>query len=641
MKTLPLVLLLLSLAPRAAADTKLYWFIPDGMRADPRDFDVFRFAREGKYPNIKRMMERGTYGYSIPTYPSHTPTNFATLLTGAYPERHGVADGPMRVEGGPLARPSMTGFSSTAKTAPPVWKTFERNGLRTALVSVPGSTPPEIDDGLVVRGRWANWGADFHAMMFETTGGAKRRAGGERLFFMGPELTRFVEASPAAGWKKAPKSFSPPLELALAGHGATVHAYVYDPSDDGAVNYSAVRLSLDKSAPLADLKAENDWGPWRPITLFWGGRPIETQVKPCLVKIGPSGFVRLRLLYDLLNPTLVHPGDAAEQLRRAVGPMVDFPDNWPAQLNVYPEDKAVFLSEALMALDWHRRLARRLLRGRDYDVIIQDTYVPNQTLESRWWLGLVDRDSEDYAAATDAERAAAWEDLHKVYRGLDAILGEALDNAPKDALIVLSSDHGVIPLNRHVLLNNLFAREGLLKFAVSPETGEPVIDWAATRAVHLKMHGVYLHPDGLAGPWKRGAGPAYEALKKRVSALLTGLRDGGKAPLRRIVAWENAAELRMPKDRAADLILVVEPGYGLSEEMGPDLAVFKKPLEGGYKPGLHTPFIVVGPGVRKGHALSAPVRNADQAPTLLRLLGLAAPEHVQGRVIEELLQPRP
>ena len=51
---------------------KLYWFIPDGMRADPKIFDVFRWAKEGSLPNLKRMMEMGSYGYCRPAFPGHT-----------------------------------------------------------------------------------------------------------------------------------------------------------------------------------------------------------------------------------------------------------------------------------------------------------------------------------------------------------------------------------------------------------------------------------------------------------------------------------------------------------------------------------------------------------------------------------------
>jgi hypothetical protein len=120
----------------------LYWFVPDGMRADIGGKDIFELAAEGKLPNIRKMMETGSYGYSMPVYPSHTPVNFATLMTGCYPERHGVSDGQMRLEGYGLAKPSISGFSSTAKKVPPAWKLFEDAGKSVVVVSVPGSTPP-------------------------------------------------------------------------------------------------------------------------------------------------------------------------------------------------------------------------------------------------------------------------------------------------------------------------------------------------------------------------------------------------------------------------------------------------------------------------------------------------------------------
>src|SRR6185369_11928576 len=138
---------------------KLYWFIPDGVRAEPTLFTVFKWAEEGKLPNIKKLMDRGSYGYSYPNFPSHTPTNFATLLTGAYPEVHGVNDGPMHVIGKPLDSVAIGGFRSTAKKVAPIWKTLEEVGMKVAIVSVPGSTPPEINKGVVLRGRWGGWGA--------------------------------------------------------------------------------------------------------------------------------------------------------------------------------------------------------------------------------------------------------------------------------------------------------------------------------------------------------------------------------------------------------------------------------------------------------------------------------------------------
>ena len=166
---------------------KLYWFIPDGMRSDPEQFNIYKWAEEGKLPNIKKLMDRGTYGFSKPTFPSHTPTNFATLLTGSLPEVHGVDDGPMHIEGRPLDSVAVAGFRSVARKVPAIWETLEDQGEKVALISLPGSTPPEISKGVVLRGRWGGWGADFHALNFESKGDLTQRVmqgRGSRLFFL-------------------------------------------------------------------------------------------------------------------------------------------------------------------------------------------------------------------------------------------------------------------------------------------------------------------------------------------------------------------------------------------------------------------------------------------------------------------------
>lgn len=637
--------LLLLLPALASGATRLYWFVPDGLRADPAVFDVFRWAREGELPHIKRMMEQGAWGYSIPVFPSHTPTNFATLMTGAYPERHGIADGPMRVEGRGLERPSVNGFSSTAKKVAPIWRELEAKGLRVALLSVPGSTPPELDGGATVRGRWGNWGADFHALNFQSAGGEDPRSGrglGARLFYLGPELTRETPAVPASGWSVSFHSAASPREMSLLAYGATVHAFVAGDAPD---RYGRVELSLDKQRPLARLERSGQWSEWFPLTLSWQGRPVDTRARAALIRLSPDGFVKLRLLFDVLNPTIVQPAGLAETLGRAVGPMVDFPDNWPAQLNRLPEERELLLDEARMALEWHRKAAGRLLSVEKPDVLIQDTYVPNQMLESRWWLRHVDPEAPGYAATPPEQRERRRAELLEVYRGVDAVLGEAMKAAEPDALIVLSSDHGVLPIKKEVLVNNLLAKEGLLSFSVDPRSGEPAIDWAKSKAAFLKMIGVYVDPKGLHGPWSRGSGPEYMALRARVAALLAGLRDGDSAVVERIVPWERAEELRLPKDRVPDLILAMSSGYALTEDMDATGVVLRDSLQSGYKqavlaesrPGLWTPFLVMGPGVKKGLRLEKPVSNADHAPTLLSLLGLEAPAHAQGRVLEELL----
>lgn len=629
---------------------KLYWLTADGLRADRDLFDMYRWAQEGKLPNIKRLMDRGAYGYSVPEFPSLTSNNIATLHTGATSRVHGIVEGAIRVQGHPLERPVVNGFNSASKKVAPTWSILENAGKKTVVLSVPGSTPPEIADGVTIRGRWGNWGFDAPAVIFEPKSNYEmRKATVEDFYFntLDKNLTRFVETSAVTDWVSPAASFSSAIQTTFAAHGGELHAYIYDSTDDNRTNYDRVQLSTDKKTVLASLK-EGEWSDWLQLQLSYQGKSIATQAKVRVIKIWPDGRFRIRVLYNAVNNYLVQPAGVADELTRQVGPMVDFLDNclclgMAPQLIVEPEDKQVSLEEARMSWNWHRKAAGYIVEKWQPDALIQDFYTPNQMLVSRWWLGNVDPNREGYDPARAEE---SWKDILEMYQGVDAIIGEVLDKAGENTIIVLSSEHGTAPLYRNTRLNNLFAKKGWLKFSVDPHTGKSTIDWKNSKVVYLKMSHVYINPNGLDGGYERASGPEYEALRQEVIATLEGLRDvKGQKPVSRIVKWEDADQMNLPADRVGDLVLEATRGYRLWEEMTEDLALFTTPRATGYKegvnpadPSIQTPFIIAGPGVKSGTVLAQPVRHIDQLPTILNLMNVPVPEYVEGRVLEEILK---
>jgi predicted AlkP superfamily phosphohydrolase/phosphomutase len=648
-------LFLCARSPASAAEppaTKLYWFIPDGTRAEPYLFNIYAWAREGKLPNIKRMMDQGAYGYCKPVYPGHTPVNFATLLTGTYPERHGVADVVMRTAGNPLNKPSIAGFNSTAKKVEPIWVTLEKQGKTVALLSLPGSTPPELENGYTMVGRWSGWGASFYAVNFEELGdGAMMRRQGRqsRLFFSGPRLTMFRHAVPAQGWAAPPPSRAPAKEVSLEAWGATVHAYIHGGGAGARAGYDRIAFSFDKKKILADLKP-GDWSDWLPIELTWDDLKVNTTFKIKVIKLDADGFYKVRFLYNSINETLAKPSYVAEDLTEHAGPMVDYPDSYPPQLVFYPEDKDTFLEEAGLSFDWHRKAAAYFLRTYHPDVFIHTIYTPNQMLTSRWWLGYVDPASARYGEKSAPERDRLWSEVKDMYTNIDGVLGAYLDSADTGTVVAFTSDHGILPLHAWVHLNNLFAREGWLKFKIDKETGEPDIDWRRSQVVYLKFDNIYIAPDGLHGEdgnWRRASGPAYEKLRAAVISAVTSLQDGrGVHPAMKIARWEDAeSQFRLPHERVGDLIVANRPGYGWNEEMSEDLKLFSTPLETGYKqailpddsPGMRVPFMVMGPGVKRNYFLGdKPIDMVDQYPTLMRLLRARSPQFVQGKVLDAI-----
>lgn len=623
----------------AAAEPKLYWFIPDGMRADPEEFDVYRWAEEGELPNMRRMMQEGAYGFSIPDFPSHTPTNFATLMTGSHPVTHGVADGPMHSEGAPLVRPSVGGFSSVAKRVSPVWTLMERDhGKKVLLLSIPGSTPPELSKGVTIRGRWGGWGADNYSVVFESEDllPIRKTAGrGFRLFFFGPQLTVFAKAKAVASGSR---EF---LESELASQGVKIQARIYKSKGK---TFDRVSFSFGKKAAFANLK-QGEWSRWIPVEMEFKGVRYPSQIRLKAIKIWGSGSFRIRMLVNGLNKMIVQPAELAEPLVKTLGPMVDFADNWPHQLVYEPEDKATFLEEARMSWDWHRRSVAHLLETQKPDVFIHDIYTPNLMLESRWWYRDIDKTRPEYSAQ---KAKGAMKDILELYKGLDSILGEAMKKKEPGSFVVLSSDHGVCHLNRLVRLNNLFAQKGWLKYTNDPVTGETQVDWENTKVIYLKMAHIFISPTGLGGNWKRSSGPEYEQLRKEVADLLRGLADAdGTKPLVNVVNNEDAAtRYALPRDRVGDLVIEAKPPYFWYEELSDDGAVFVDSNTAGYKQSLDasknkcmwTPFLVWGPGIKRNHRITRPISNADQLPTLLKAMGKNIPDYMEGKPLDEIFK---
>ncbi len=629
------------------AQPKLYWFIPDGMRADPDLFTIYTWAQEGKLPNIKKMMDNGAYGYSIPDFPSHTPANFASLLTGSHPIVHGVADGPMHIEGFPLDKPSVAGFSSVAKKVAPIWRIFEDNNKKVVLLSIPGSTPPELKKGITIRGRWGGWGADTNNIVYEPEEKmAERKSVGRgfKLFYLGAPLTSFVKKANADAWKNSPNSFSKALEAKLEAHGLPIYAYIYDSSSDNSTNYNRITFSLDKTNKIADLK-QGEWSDWTKVQLKFKNITFDSDIKIKIIRLWDNGNFRIRVLYNNLNRLITEPDFVGDELTQNVGPMVDFADNWPAQLIYEPEDKQEFLDEARMSLEWHKNAVPFIYKKYNPDVFIQDTYTPNQMLESRWWHRYIDTTRNDYSPQKAEE---AWKDILEMYKGLDAIMGEAIKNADENTYIVLSSDHGICSLKRLVKLNNLFAQKGWLKFTINEKTGEPIIDWNNTKVIFLKMAHIYVNPNGLAGNWHRASGSEYEKLRNEVIDALKSIKDDNEVkPVINAIKWEDAPKFfELPTDRIGDIVLEVTPGYSWFEEMDNSLKLFSDPLTSGYKQTIDgkknncmwTPFIILGSGVKKGYRIEEPIGLIDQMPTILKLMKIQIPSYVQGKVLDEILE---
>jgi len=260
--------------------------------------------------------------------------------------------------------------------------------------------------------------------------------------------------------------------------------------------------------------------------------------------------------------------------------------------------------------------------------------------------------------------------IERIFQRLDAFIAARHDGLGEDDILLIISDHGFVNWRRRFLVNRWLAKHGWLRYHrrrvwgdrirhafglrladAGPGEGEMIggtladrsaryIDWERTVAFasHPSEQAIYLN---LQGRETQGRLPAadYERVRSEIVAALNQARDPRTGePLVR-AAYPREALLHGPHTPCAPGIyldfgdLPVTP----SPNITPHPAVVRdiSGPEGGHRPdGL---IMAVGARIARGEPLAAEAQ--DIAPTLLHLLGQPVPEHMDGRVLTELLRP--
>jgi predicted AlkP superfamily pyrophosphatase or phosphodiesterase len=104
----------------------------DGFRPD--------YLARGVTPVLSRLAREGVGASMRPSFPSKTFPNHWTLVTGLVPDRHGIVANTMDDPTG--KHPAFTMATDDPwwwNTAPPIWVTAEKAGIRTATMFWPGA----------------------------------------------------------------------------------------------------------------------------------------------------------------------------------------------------------------------------------------------------------------------------------------------------------------------------------------------------------------------------------------------------------------------------------------------------------------------------------------------------------------------
>jgi predicted AlkP superfamily phosphohydrolase/phosphomutase len=513
------------------------------------------------------------------------------------------------------------------------------------------------------------WGVEFPSLIVQDNTDEKFQVElgiNKRLFSIGSNLVRIEVPRNLNNWSRQLADGSE-YEIDLSNWGTPLWAAVTQNTD----HQKKLKLSFDRKQIVAEV-LEGEWSQWIPITLNYelkndyqknttkksqlerdiSSIKIETAVKVKPIYLSDFKKFRIRLIYDGLNDYMSSPMQIAAKMKQQVGPMVDYVDSFPPQLIHFLQDRDTFLEEADMSWQWHKKVVPFLVDNLKSDVVIHSIYSPNQMLTSRWWLPFVDPQSKRYSEISEEERRLRWSEVKRMYRQADDILGEIIvateQKKDEDWYIILSSDHGVVPLFREVRLNNLFAQKGWLKYKYNKVEKEYEIDWQNTKVVFLQMNNIYINPEGLGGVYSRSSSPEYFQLRDQVRNLLKELKDteNGTHPLFEIWNYEEAARASLYADRVGDLVIANTGQYSWVEDVSQDNQIFVNTKKGGYKQavwpksqeGMLTPFVVAGPGINKKCRISKDIAHVDQLATIQKIMNFSIDHEIQGKPVTEIFE---
>ncbi len=342
------------------------------------------------------------------------------------------------------------------------------------------------------------------------------------------------------------------------------------------VSRSRDRLSIETGELRFSLSA-GQWSDW--VSLPFRVNPLvtvhgyarflaETIAPEIALYVSPIQFDPERLPpgFEISTPS----GYAKDLLRRfgrykTMGWAID---TWSIQSGTLSEP--AFLQDVAATVAQDRRMLGALLKE-NRRLLVHYFEFPDRVSHVFW------RFRDPKHPAYDAALAARYGDaVEKSYDTMDAIVGETARALPRDAVLLVLSDHGFATWRRSVNYDSWLVEKGylVLKGNAQRQNLEALfsrgafweaVDWSKSRAYAMGLGDVYINlrgreKDGIVAP-----GSEYESLRDELSRRLLELTDPatGERAVSRVFKREDVYRRYDPR-LIPDLIVANRPGYRVS-----------------------------------------------------------------------------
>jgi len=596
-----------------------------------------RFIKEGLMPNIKRLMENGSYGYALPSMPTFTPPNWTTIATGADPSIHGIKGWV---------------FDSRACKVEFLWTVAARAGKKVVLLRYPCGYPATHPNVIAIAD-----GAPHDAIgVIEeatayTLGRIYRYTGG----LHGTSESRAVVFNKATGWKNLPEAIDRSNRMPLEAEIDLIQKEGFRPiklwllvysSDPSGYDTLIIAPEKDFSKRLCTLR-EGEWSNFIKIDLWSGDKYIKGAFKFKLVELAKdmSRFSLFRTQIHALSG-FSDPPEVCEELVNSIGPFLDNPSRFCLAHGWYD----VYFEELKDHITWIVKAAKYLKKKYDWDLLFTHCQSPDYVKHEYW--AYIDHIAPGYHKDKEEEY---WRVMARDYKMMDDFVGMLTELADEDTLIVVVSDHGHFVRYRVVFLFDALVDAGFIK---CDKDGK--IDKKRSIVRSFTHDGIILNTrwrfkDGIITSKE----DYVEYVNQIIDAVLSITDNGRHVIYLAIPGWEAYALGLSEED--ADIIICPRPGYSIVRRPSKGYSMYVKNYIGLPDPryglwggatsiheGLPTArvsigtnmamFIMSGPGVKKGYKCKLPIWLRDIAPTIAYILGLPIPKGANGRIVYEILE---
>ncbi|HET90726.1 MAG TPA: hypothetical protein ENN99_08325, partial [Chloroflexi bacterium] len=409
--------------------------------------------------------------------------------------------------------------------------------------------------------------------------------------------------------------------------------------------------------------------------LSHAGRTVGVMNVPVTYPPTPVNGFMITGMLSPLNSRITYPADLLDRYAGQLKPYRIAP-----HVQYKPGKETEFITDLLDLVELRGSYALRLMTDYPQDFLMVH-FLSTDTAQHALWK-FVDPSHPRHEPQAAARFGPG---LLQVYQRIDHYVGQMLDRISGDTTVIVMSDHGFGPLHYVVNLNLFLLDQGLLQlkhgvwtalkanlfragltpasvwhlieqtglqnyiWQVSKSTRNQVVgkflsfddvDWSRSRAYSIGHVGqIYVNlkgrePQGIVEP-----GAEYQAVRQQVVDALQTLRhpETGQPLTDQIIPADQVVHGPYAH-RSPDLHLVMDGYRTIAFPLfATDNRVVTRQIRGDSGcHRLHGIFIARGPEIRAGQTVEG-ARIQDLAPTILHLMGLSAPDDMDGHVLTTAL----